>query len=181
MLRMVGGEPQAGLPVWRLNQVLTVIQERFQKLSDEGRWAPLVWSSAHMYSTTQLGKLVALKRGLNPEFAGLVCAFHDIHTLHTGEYVEHDVKAADYIWEIVAEYNERWGSTLGRINDDEIERIIGAVKGHSDKVTVSDDPYAELLKDVDSLDAHLHGFEPREESGRVVRMNQVLADFGIDL
>ncbi|MHA2425462.1 MAG: HD domain-containing protein, partial [Candidatus Thorarchaeota archaeon] len=138
-----------------------------------------VWSSGHMYSTTQLGKLVALKRGLNPEFAGLICAFHDIYTLHTGEYEDHDVKAADYVREIAVEYNERWGNQLGMISDDEIERIIGAVKGHSDKVIVSDDPYAELLKDVDSLDAHLHGFEPREESGRCERWNRVLSEFKI--
>lgn len=180
MLRMAGGEPQAGLPVWRLNQVLTIIQERIQKLSDEGRWAPIVWSSLHMYSTTQLGKLVALRRGLNPEFAGLVCAFHDIYTLHTGEYEEHDVKAADYVREIVSEYNERWGNQLSIITDDEIERIIDAVRGHSDKVTVSDDPYAELLKDVDSLDSHLHGFETQEESGRLVRMNRILSEFEIE-
>ena len=179
MLRWVGGEPQAGLPVWRLNQVLTIIQERIQKLSDEGRWAPIVWSSMHMYSTTQIGKLVALKRGLNPEFAGLVCAFHDIYTLHTGAYDDHDEKAADYVKEIISEYNKRWGDKLSIISDDEIEKIIQAIKGHSDKMTVVDDPYAELLKDVDSLDAHLHGLEPTEELGRRERLEKVLLEFRI--
>jgi uncharacterized protein len=177
MLRFVGGEPEAGLPVWRLNQVLTIIQERIQKLSDEGRWAPIVWSSMHMYSTTQLAKLVALSRGLDPEFAALVCAFHDIYTLHTGEYEDHDVRAAEYIPEIVAEFNQRWGSKLGEISDEEVERIIQAIKGHSNKIVIVDDPYAELLKDVDSLDAHLHGMEPRQESGRRMRVNKVLSEF----
>ena len=179
MLRWIGGEPEGGLPVWRLNQVLTIIQERIQKLSDEGRWAPIVWSSMHMYSTTQIGKLVALKRGLNPEFAGLVCAFHDIFTLHTGEYENHDVKAAEYVREIVDEYNERWGKKLSIISEEETERIIRAIRGHSDKMTVTNDSYGELLKDVDSLDAHLHGLEPTEESGRKERMNRVLSEFRI--
>lgn len=132
-----------------------------------------------MYSSTQLGKLVALKRGLNPEFAGLVCAFHDIYTLHTGKYEEHDVKAADYVREIAEEYNKRWGNKLSIISDEEIERIIRAVRGHSDKIAITDDPYAELLKDVDSLDAYLHGLEPQEELGRRERMNKVLSEFQI--
>ncbi len=180
MLRMAGGKPRAGLPVWRLNQVLTIIQERFHKLSDEGRRAPLVWSAMHMYSTTQLAKLVALKRGLNPEFAALVCAFHDIYTLHTGEYENHGQKADTYIREIVEEYNERCGNQLSTISEEEMEKIIEAVKGHSNKKAIVDDPYAELLKDVDSLDAYLHGFEAQEESGRLARRNKVAAELGIE-
>jgi uncharacterized protein len=180
MLRMVGGKPQDGLPVWRLNQVLSIIQDRIQKLSDDGRWAPLVWSSMHMYSTTQLGKLVALKRCLDPEFAGLVCAFHDIYTLHTGEYEDHDKKAANYIREIVMEYNERWGEQLSLISNEEVERIIIAIEGHSDKITVTNDPYAELLKDVDSIDAHLHGLKPQETAlGRQKRLNMFFTEFQI--
>jgi uncharacterized protein len=181
MLKFAGGLPEKGIPVWRLNHILKIIQERIQELSDEGRWAPLVWSSMHMYSTTQLGKLVALKRNLDQEFAGLVCAFHDIYTLHTGEYEDHDVKAADYIREIVSEYNKKWSDEFGEISEDEIERIISAIRGHSDKMTVSDDPYAELLKDVDSVDARLHGLEPREESGRRERSDKVADEFDIEI
>jgi len=180
MLRMAGGEPDEGLPVWRLNQVLTIIQERVQKLSDDGRWAPLVWSTMHMHSTVQLSKLIAVKRGLNPEFAALVCAFHDIHTLHTGEWEDHGAKAGPYVDEIVKEYNHTWGKQLGTITDDEVDRIISAVTFHSDKLTVDSDPYAELLKDVDTLDAYLHGFEADEKSGRLTRRNRISSELGIE-
>jgi len=179
MLRMAGGKPEAGLPVWRLNQVMTIIQERFQKLSDEGRKVPLVWSTMHMHSAAQLRKLVAMKRGLNPEFAGLVCVFHDIYTLHTGETGEHSEKAGPYVREIVEEYNERWGDKLSTISDEEIEEIINAIRGHSDKNGVSNDPYIELLKDVDSLDSYLHGFEAWEKSGRLSRRDRTALEFGI--
>jgi uncharacterized protein len=180
MLRMAGGEPRAGLSVWRLNQVLTIIQERVQKLSDDERWAPLVWSTLHMHGTVQLSKLVAMKRNLNPEFAALVCAFHDIHTLHTGEYEDHGIKAQPYVVEIIEEYNNRWGKQLGRITDGEVERIVRAIADHSDKLTIDSDPYAELLKDIDSLDAYLHGFEADEESGRLARRNRVSSELGIE-
>ncbi|MHA1309079.1 MAG: hypothetical protein ACTSO7_17990, partial [Candidatus Heimdallarchaeota archaeon] len=53
-----------GLPVWRLNRVLAIIQQRIQKLSEDNRELPITWSVMHMYSTMQLAKLVALKRDL---------------------------------------------------------------------------------------------------------------------
>ena len=178
MLRWVGGEPENGLPVWRLNQVLTIIQERIQNISNEGRWAPMVWSVMHMYSTAQLGKLFAIKRGLDPEFAGLVCAFHDIYTLHTGKWEDHATNADRYVKDIAEEYNERWGNKLGMISDKEIERIINAIRGHSDKVEITNDPYAELLKDVDTVDAYFHGLEPSETAaGRRKRLNFFFKEF----
>jgi uncharacterized protein len=131
-----------------------------------------------MYSTTQLGKLFALKRGLDPEFAGLVCAFHDIYTLHTGEYENHDEKAGSYVQEIVDEYNKRWGEKLGVISNEEVNGIILAIKGHSDKVEITDDPYAELLKDVDTVDAYFHGLKPHETAeGRRKRLSSFFKEF----
>ena len=175
------GKPQAGLPVWRLNRVLAILQSRIESLSKEGkRETPIVWSTAHMYSTTQLAKMVALQRGLNPELAGLVCAFHDVYTLHTGEYHDHGRKALGYIQEVVKEYNEKWGSFHGEINEAEINLIYQAIKGHSDKSVVTDLPYAELLKDVDSFDAFLFGFEPQEGSAREDRTSKMLNEFNID-
>ena len=72
-----------GLSVWRLNRILSIIHERAKRLTDTNREIPLVWSEMHMYTTMQLAKLVAIQRDLNPELAGLVCAFHDIYTLLT--------------------------------------------------------------------------------------------------
>lgn len=179
-LQIAQGTQEIGLPVWRLNQVLTQIQERIERLSREEKVdTPIVWGSAHMYGTMQLGKLVALKRGLNPELAGLVCAFHDIFTLHTGKYENHGEKVEPFIREIVAEYNYENKDQFSPITDSEVTSIIDAVKIHSDKMVVTDDPYAELLKDVDSLDAYFHGFEPLEESGRLQRVNSLLAELSV--
>jgi uncharacterized protein len=174
-------KPEAGLPVWRLNRVLSILQSRIEALSKEGRRAtPIAWGAAHMYSTTQLAKIVALQRGLNPELAGLVCAFHDVHTLHTNEYEDHGPKAKKYILEIVDEYNKRWGAQLGEISDDEVKTIYQAIRGHSDKSIVTEHPYGELLKDVDCLDAFLYGFEPLEGSAREERTSRMLNEFDID-
>jgi uncharacterized protein len=133
-----------------------------------------------MYSTTQLAKVVALQRGLNPELAGLVCAFHDVHTLQTNEYENHGPKAKEYILEIIGEYNKKWGTHLGEVTDAEVAIIYQAISGHSDKTIVTELPYAELLKDVDCLDAFLYGFEPREGTAREERTSRMLSEFNID-
>ena len=79
------GEPEVGLPVWRLNRVLAILQSRIEALSrDRKREIPIVWGAAHMYSTTQLAKITAIRRNLNPAIAGLVCAFQEVLTLHIG-------------------------------------------------------------------------------------------------
>ena len=172
-------KPEDGLPVWRLNLVQEIITDWYQEIPNKKRDVPLVWSIMHMYTTTQLAKILALKRNLNPELAGLVCTFHDVYTLHTGEHRDHGVKAEPYVKEIIQKYNERWGSELGNITDDETAWIIDSIAVHSSKLAISDDPYTELLKDVDSLDAYLYGMEPLESNGRLDRVNSTLKELGL--
>lgn len=124
----------------------------------------------------QLAKILAIKRNLSPELAGLVCVFHDIHTLHTGEHENHGVRAEPYVREIVQEYYNQWSSDIGLISDDEVDIIIKATRVHSDKTAVSNEPYTELRKDIDSLDAYVNGMEPWEASARLNRVNSTLEE-----
>ncbi len=169
-----------GLPVWRLNRVLAIIQQRIQKLTEDDRELPITWSVMHMYSTMQLAKLVALKRDLDPELAALTCAFHDVYSLFEGKTEDHGIKAEPFIKEIISEYNSKQREALSEITDEEKEQIIIAVKNHSDKNRTDDDPYGKLLKDVDSIDSYLHGTTPGRKSGRIPRSNEVLTEFSIE-
>ncbi|NHJ88045.1 MAG: HD domain-containing protein [Asgard group archaeon] len=171
--------PDISISVWRLNQILSIIQERISKLSEENRELPITWSAAHMYSTSQLAKLLAFKRGIDPELAGMTGAFHDIYTVLTGMRDDHDSKAESFIFDIVDEYNEHWREDLPEITEEEIALIINAVKGHSDKVVITDNPLRELLKDVDSLDSYLYGMPITEKSGRPARVKKILAELTI--
>lgn len=169
-----------GLPVWRLNRIVAIIQQRLAKLTEEDRELPITWSVMHMYSTMQIAKLVALRRGLNPELAALTCAFHDIYSLLEGKTEDHGVKAEQYIREIISEYNSEHRELLPEITAVEQEQIIIAVKNHSDKISIDDDSYGKLLKDVDSIDSYLHGMTPGRKSGRIPRGNEVLNEFAIE-
>ncbi len=160
--------------------MLSIIHRRVNKLSETNREIPIIWSEMHMYTTLQLAKLVALQRDLNPELAGLVCAFHDIYTLLTGTHKDHGLLAKKYIVEIIAEYNENTRDELSPITEEEQQCIIESIKVHSDKQTEEENAYAELLKDVDSLDSYLAGFTPGHSSGRLPRINNLLTSLNID-
>ena len=136
---MSGAEPENGLPVWRLNQILLILQIRMESIMndhDRKSGVPISWSVLHMHTTTQLAKLLAIKRGCDVELAAMVAAFHDVYSYHTGKWEDHWKKADPYVREIVTEYNEVWGEQLGVITEAEVKQIIKAIKGHSDKEMV---------------------------------------------
>ncbi|NHK30059.1 MAG: HD domain-containing protein [Asgard group archaeon] len=172
-------EARKGLPVWRLNRILTIIQTKTKNLTNDDRLFNLTWSFMHMYGSMQIGKLLALKRGIDPELAAITCAFHDIYTLLEGKGRDHALKAEKYIRQIIAEYNNKWRQELPPITSDELTRIVEAIKTHSDKKTKSTDPLAELLKDVDTLDSYLHGLSQDNISGRITRGNTVLEELNL--
>ncbi|MFX1605786.1 MAG: HD domain-containing protein [Promethearchaeota archaeon] len=179
MLQISGGKPEAGLPVWRLNQILLILQLRLESImNDKERESgvPFSWSVLHMHTTTQLAKLIAIKRGCDIELAAMIAAFHDVYSLHTGKWEDHGKRAEPYVKEIVAEYNEVWGDQLGIITESEVKHIIKAIRDHTDKEKIAKNQYAELLKDVDCLDAYLHGFEPKDS--RLDRVSKVFSELG---
>ncbi|MFX1484450.1 MAG: HD domain-containing protein [Promethearchaeota archaeon] len=179
MLHMSGGKPGDGLPVWRLNQILLILQIRVETITnDKNRESgiPVSWSVMHMHTTTQLAKLLAMKRGCDVEIAAMTAAFHDVYSLHTGKWEDHGKLAKPYIDEIINEYNEVWGDQLGSITEEEVKQIIGAIRDHSEKEKIVKDQYAELLKDVDCIDSYLHGFEPK--GAHLERVSKVFTELG---
>ena len=140
-----------------------------------------VASLIHLDLVSMKATILAIKRNLDPELAGLVCVFHDVYTLLTGKYEGHGVKAGPYVREIIDEYIKRCGSEIGTISAEDVSVIIGAVAVHSDKNQVSDDPYTELLRDIDSLDAYLNGMTPWKGTGREQRVRSVTKELGIEV
>ncbi|MCK5410256.1 MAG: phosphohydrolase, partial [Candidatus Heimdallarchaeota archaeon] len=77
------------LPVRRLNFILELLLDKAKLLSNIDRDQPLEWSIMHMYSCSQLAKLLAIKRGINPEIAGIAGAIHDLAIIETGIFKDH--------------------------------------------------------------------------------------------
>jgi hypothetical protein len=107
-----------------------------------------IWELKHCSSCVQIGRMLALKRGLNIEIAEVICVLHDIYAIDTGKYKDHALKGAKIAIEILRD--------TGKYTAEEIVTISSAIKEHSDKQIYSSDPYVELIKDVDVYDCSLY-------------------------
>lgn len=166
------------LDVRRLNRILGNLYNDMKNLSDEDRDLPIRWNVMHMFSSSQLGVLVALKKGLDPELLGIIAALHDIGAIKTKRRENHAKNASKYIYEIIELYNSTWRGNLPIINESEISIIHEAVINHSDKGIKSEDPYIEAIKDVDSLDRYLHGIETKGD--HLIHLNNLLNLFELN-
>jgi uncharacterized protein len=128
-------------------------------LDDKDRDLPIRWNIMHMYSSSQIAKIIAIKRGLDIEIASIAAALHDIAVVVTKRTKNHAVKAESVANDFIDKYNNVVREDLPKINKEERKTIIKAIINHSDKETFTDDPMVELIKDVDSIDRYLHGVE----------------------
>lgn len=167
--------------VIRLNRIVSILLYEIKDLSDEDRDLPIRWNIMHMYSSSQLAKLLALKRGIDIELAGIALALHDIGAVMTKKRKNHAEIAEPYVREVIDKYNSRItdGGTLTEIKEEEIEHIAKAIINHSNKEEHTDDPLVELVKDVDVLDRYLHGI--KTEGAYLKRCTNVLKELGIEI
>jgi len=163
----------------RLNRILTMLLSEMKDLTDEGRDFPIRWNIMHMYSSSQLAKLLAMHRGIEPELAGIAAALHDIGVVMTRKHEGHAEAALPYVYDFLERYNRESGTKLSKVTEEEMEAIVKAIVQHSEKELNSNDPFVELLRDVDSIDAYLHGVEI--EGGRLERCKKVMKEFGIEM
>ncbi|MDP6780099.1 MAG: HD domain-containing protein [Candidatus Latescibacteria bacterium] len=101
----------------------------------------------HLYGVSTVCVLLAIKRGLNPEVAGVAGMLHDVATYESGSSKEHAARGSVRAGEILAE--------IGRFAAEEITEISEAISTHSTKVE-DHGPMAELLKDADVLQPYLY-------------------------
>lgn len=165
------------LDVKRVNRLLSMLFDDLRMLSDEERDLPIRWSVMHMYSSSQLAKIIALRRGLDMELASIAAALHDIAVIITKKTENHAENSESYVKEMVDKYNNKCRKNLPMITEEEEIVLIDAIKKHSDKETYSEDAFVELLKDVDAIDRYLHGI--KSEDAYLERCSRVLKELGI--
>lgn len=167
----------AQLNVKRVNSLLVTLFEEMRYLEDEGRDLPIKWNMMHMYSSSQLAKILALRRGMDMELASIAATLHDIAVIMTKKRDNHAERAEEYVRQAIKDFNNRNGEKLGRINDEEVELLVKAISQHSNKEEYTQDSFVELLKDIDSLDRYLHGI--KSEGAYIERCKKVFNELGI--
>ena len=120
-------------PVRRLNRILTMLLSEMKDLSDEGRELPMRWHIMHMYSSSQLAVVLALRRGLNPELAGMAAALHDLGLVMTKNDEGHAEAADQYVRDFFERYHARTRGRLPEIMEEEEKKIIEAIVRHGQK------------------------------------------------
>lgn len=118
------------------------------KLPDEARSWSRTFELKHSSSATQIGRILAQKRGLDSELGAIIGAMHDIYIFETGRVTDHAQKGAPIARRVLQKTK--------RFTPKEIKLITSAVYNHSDKHVVSKNPYVELAKDMDVLDCSLY-------------------------
>ena len=118
------------------------------KLSDNERDSSVMWELKHSSGCCQIARILAQKRNLDLEIAEVASILHDIYVIVEGKYKDHAKLGAPLAKEILED--------IGGFLDEEIKTICDAVAHHSEKEIYSDDPYIELVKDVDVFDCSLY-------------------------
>ena len=167
------------LEMKRLNKIQKIILEEVLNSTIDERDQPLEWSIKHVFSCSQLAKLLAHRRGLDIELSGIAGAIHDIAIIKTGIFKDHGPLGAPMVEKMLREYNNRYGVEIGMITEEEIKLIVEATIQHTEKKKYTDKKFIELIKDVDSLDRFLHGLETYDFY--TVRCRNALQDLGIEL
>jgi uncharacterized protein len=149
------------------------------KIPDSKRESSIVWEIKHSSGCCQIGRLLAEKRKLNIDLVDVICVLHDVSSILRGTYKNHAVESAKITERILRNSKEFTEKEIGLITD--------AVKHHSEKNMHSDNPYAEIIKDVDVLDCSLYknaeGYyklhKPKVYQAYVKRIKDVRRELGL--
>lgn len=115
---------------------------------DEKRKSSIIWELKHSSGCCQIARVLAEKRGLNIEISETAALLHDIYVATTGKYSNHAALGGPLAETLLRE--------VGGFSPEDIEKIVNAIVHHSEKEIYSDDPYVELVKDVDVFDCSLY-------------------------
>lgn len=117
-------------------------------IPDSKRESSITWELKHSSGCCQIGKILAQKRGLDVAIAATACVLHDIYVIVEGKYTDHAKLGAPLAEKILKE--------VGGFSEEQISIITQAVMHHSKKEVIADNPYVELVKDVDVFDCSLY-------------------------
>ena len=122
---------------------------------DQARESSIAFELMHHHGTAQMARILGRKRQLSLDECVVGSLLHDIEVIVEGTYKDHAHRGAA---RAMAMLND-----LGGFSAEELERIYNLIYYHSDKDTISGDPYIEFGKDADILDIFLLVRDPYAE------------------
>lgn len=126
----------------------------------------LNWEKIHMASCAAVGRILALKRSVDPELSAIACSVHDYGRIITGK--QHDHATVGY------EPLKLFLEQSGYFTSEEIELLAKAALNHSSKKDIGS-PLEEIVKDADVFDCYQYGLSLEREEQRV-RLKSILEE-----
>lgn len=117
-------------------------------LPDTNRESSIIWEIKHSSGCCQIARILAQKRNLDADIATAASVLHDIYVIVEGKYKDHAKLGAPIAKIFLRE--------VKGFSEDNIKTITDAVAHHSEKEIYSEDPFVELIKDVDVFDCSLY-------------------------
>ncbi len=136
-------------------------------LTDSQRQSSVVFEIKHSSGCCQIARILAQKRGLDADIATVASVLHDIYVITDGKYSNHAKLGAPIARKILEE--------VGGFSATDMETITQAVAHHSEKEIYSDNPYIELVKDVDVFDCSL--YENAEGYYRLHKPEEIVKEY----
>lgn len=126
----------------------------------------LSWEKIHLASCAAVGRILALKRGADPELSAIACSVHDYGRIITGKQQDHARVGYEPLKAFLKE--------SGYFSKDEIELLATAAQNHSSKKEVGS-PIEEIVKDADVFDCYQYGL-PLDREEQRMRLKMILEE-----
>lgn len=150
----------------RLDKVSMISDQLISQMAG-GAWRR--YATQHLHGVSEISIMLAKKRGLQPELAGVAGIMHDLYSLTTYLTKFHDQNGAEMIRPMLRD--------MKLFDSEEQRTIVSAVFHHCDKEGMHG-AYEELLKDADVLQTWQSDPAIPVNPDRIDRLSRLLVELG---
>ena len=150
----------------RLKELKKYVNKKLSEMKDPD---DMLKAAGHLYGVSMSAELIAQKRGLDTELAGMAGMLHDLYAYESGSYDDHAHKGAEYAREVLEE--------LGITSEEETNIICSAIWHHDSKDQV-DAAMDEVLKDADVIHHSLGDPTKEVKAHEQTRFEKLASEFG---
>ena len=151
----------------RLKEVRKYVNKQLAEMADQD---DALKAAGHLYGVSMAAQLLAQKRGVDTELAGMAGLLHDLYAYESGSYDDHAHKGAELARQIL--------DRLDITTPEETDIICSAIYHHDDKAAV-DSPMDEVLKDADAMHHIYNDLSKEVKEREAVRYERLKKELGI--
>jgi uncharacterized protein len=152
----------------RLKELKKYVNKKLAEMKDSD---DMLKAAGHLYGVSMSAELIAQKRGLDTEIAGMAGMLHDLYAYESGSYEDHAHKGAELARKVLEK--------LGITSPEETDIICSAIYHHDDKASVAS-PMDEVLKDADVMHHIYNDLSKEVKEKEAARYANLKKEFGIE-